>query len=63
MADKILRPGESEITYMEGEDTRVLRGTIIEETDDYITVKRDDGTRKIYKSRLVTIRDPPEDKK
>jgi len=59
--DTKLRPGESEITYLEGHETRVLRGTIVEENEEYIRVQRNDGIQRIFKSRIVNIKEPPKE--
>ena len=58
--DEKTKPGESVITYVEGQKSRVLRGKIIEETDEYIRVERNDGIQKVFRTHIVTIKEPNE---
>lgn len=55
--DEKLKPNESAITYVEGQRTRVLRGVIIEETEEWIRVERSDGIQKVFRQYITTIKE------
>ena len=63
MARSQLREGESEVIYFDGEMRTVVRGKIIEDTNEYLKIERDDGIRKIFKHRIVEIFEPLKNKK
>ncbi len=59
--DEKLKPNESAITYVEGQKTRVLRGVIIEEHEEYVRVKRSDGIQKVFRRHITTIKEAETD--
>jgi len=46
---------ESKITFVEGDQIRVLRGVIVKEEADYIIVQRRDGVHRINRKFITTI--------
>ena len=49
---------ESEVTYNEGINVRVVRGVIIENNNDHIVIQRRDATITIMKHSIVKIETP-----
>jgi hypothetical protein len=52
--------GESVITYLEGHDTRVLRGTVEDLANGWIRVKRRAGDIEINRAYIIKIETPNE---
>jgi len=46
---------EKKIVYKDGEDIRVLRGTIFKEDEFFIYLRRNDGDQRIGKQFIVRI--------
>ena len=51
----VIRVNEKKVVFKDGDDYRVLRGIVIDDDPFFITLKRDDGERKIGKQFIVKI--------
>ncbi len=49
------RGPEDEVSFQEGAELRVLRGTIVSEDAQFIHLVRDDGDWSIAKSKVVKV--------
>lgn len=46
---------EAKIVFRDGEETRVLRGTIEKEDEKFVWLRRQDGIRRINKDFIIVI--------